>query len=126
MTDPIDELANDIRHIDGRHTLGAAFLAEKLVKLGYVKVPQDETLRDRCIEFLKRVNPILHEPLRTKVAEEWADQLMQVIVQAPSPSVASSTGVRAKSSVSSRSTSMRRRPTRTEGPSSNGAYGQTG
>lgn len=34
-----DELANDIRAIDGDHDLGAAALATALVELGWAKIP---------------------------------------------------------------------------------------
>lgn len=33
----IDQLANDIREVDGDHSLSAGELAEKLVELGYTK-----------------------------------------------------------------------------------------
>jgi hypothetical protein len=33
----------------------------------------EQSIRDETAVFFRRVNPIIHEPLATKVAEEWAD-----------------------------------------------------
>lgn len=31
---------------------------------------------EKLVDFMKRVSPIRHEPLATKVAEEWASKFM--------------------------------------------------
>ncbi len=49
MTNPIDDLAADIRELDGNNDLGAAALAEALVAKGWVKgepAPEDRPLKD--------------------------------------------------------------------------------
>ncbi len=49
MTD-IDTLSNDIRAVNGKNDLGAGELAEKLVELGWKKIPLDDINTEYDIE----------------------------------------------------------------------------
>lgn len=42
----VDELAQDIRRVDGNHDLGAGRLAEKLAEKGWVKIPGLRVIED--------------------------------------------------------------------------------